>query len=279
MKGAGYTTPLFSESALKLIYSDTRGIPRLINHICTHALHATKKSGAEIVEADLIARISQDTARQVDPACNPPAPLSGAFPHYPHYPQRLACAALLIDVRTVTWVADWLINSPAIGGEKLPDKLRETQHRAHSCTLTPNPHDKPSQLYYCLSSRTITRTHDLIKDTTGQTARLFRPPFGEYNNRVIATLESLGYHTIQWSIDSLDWQKDMTRDGIITRVTSRAHPGGIVLFHNNATHTPQALEPIILKLKEDGYSFVPIGELLLTDNWYIDKGNGMQRKR
>jgi type II secretory pathway predicted ATPase ExeA len=64
MKGAGYTTPLFSESALKLIHSDTRGIPRLINHICAHALHATKKSGAEIVEADLIARISQDTARQ-----------------------------------------------------------------------------------------------------------------------------------------------------------------------------------------------------------------------
>ena len=64
MKGAGFTTPLFSESALKLIHSDTRGIPRLINHICTHALYATKKSSTEVVEAELVTRIIQDTARQ-----------------------------------------------------------------------------------------------------------------------------------------------------------------------------------------------------------------------
>jgi len=64
MKGAGFITPLFSESALKLIHSDTRGIPRLINHICTHALYATKKLNAEVVEAELVTRIIQDTARQ-----------------------------------------------------------------------------------------------------------------------------------------------------------------------------------------------------------------------
>jgi len=64
MKGAGYATPLFSESAIKLIHSDTRGIPRLINNICIHALYATKKSGSEIVEAELVTRITQDVARQ-----------------------------------------------------------------------------------------------------------------------------------------------------------------------------------------------------------------------
>ena len=64
MKGAGFITPLFSESALKLIHSDTRGIPRLINHICSHALFAVKKSNTEVVEAELITRITQDTARQ-----------------------------------------------------------------------------------------------------------------------------------------------------------------------------------------------------------------------
>lgn len=162
--------------------------------------------------------------------------------------------------------------------EKYPEVARQIAEAGHEIGNHSSTHPHMTTLSAEQITFEITRTHDLIKDTTGQTARLFRPPFGEYNNRVIATLESLGYHTIQWSIDSLDWQKDMTRDGIITRVTSRAHPGGIVLFHNNATHTPQALEPIILKLKEDGYSFVPIGELLLTDNWYIDKGNGMQRR-
>ena len=125
----------------------------------------------------------------------------------------------------------------------------------------------------------LSRTHDLIREATGQEPSLFRPPFGEYSNRVIETLAAMNYQTIQWSVDSLDWRENMTRDDILKRVTSRIHPGAIVLFHNNATHTPAALEPIILTLKEQGYSFKPIGELLLKENWYIDKSNGMQRSK
>lgn len=163
--------------------------------------------------------------------------------------------------------------------EKYPGVARQIAEAGHEIGNHSATHPHMPALSVEQITFEVSRTHDLIKETTGQTARLFRPPFGEYSNRVIETLYSLGYHTIQWSIDSLDWQQNMTRDGIIKRVTSRAHPGGIVLFHNNATHTPDALEPIILKLKAEGYRFVPIGELLLTDNWYIDKSNGMQRKR
>ena len=62
--------------------------------------------------------------------------------------------------------------------------------------------------------------------------------------------------------DSLDW-KDLSAQGIAQRVTSKVQPGSIVLFHNAALHTPEALPDIIEALLQDGYTFVPISELIL----------------
>ena len=62
--------------------------------------------------------------------------------------------------------------------------------------------------------------------------------------------------------DSLDW-KDLSAPDITKRVTSKVQPGSIVLFHNAALHTPEALPGIIEKLIQDGYTFVPISELIL----------------
>lgn len=62
--------------------------------------------------------------------------------------------------------------------------------------------------------------------------------------------------------DSLDW-KDLSAPDITQRVTSKVQPGSIVLFHNAALHTPEALPGIIEKLLQEGYTFVPISELIL----------------
>lgn len=161
--------------------------------------------------------------------------------------------------------------------ERYPDMAKKISDAGHEIGNHSSTHPHMPTLNVEQITFEISRTHELIKEATGQEARLFRPPFGEYSNRVIETLDTLNYLTIQWSVDSLDWQQSMTKDDIFKRVTTRIHPGAIVLFHNNATYTPEALEPIIVKLKQEGYSFVPIGDLLLTDNWYIDKSNGMQR--
>ncbi|MHB8124269.1 MAG: hypothetical protein ACYDEJ_01280 [Desulfitobacteriaceae bacterium] len=64
MKQAGVTTPVFTESALGLIHSETKGIPRLINTICTHALYEAKRNGSEVVEDAHIGRILADNERQ-----------------------------------------------------------------------------------------------------------------------------------------------------------------------------------------------------------------------
>lgn len=115
----------------------------------------------------------------------------------------------------------------------------------------------------------------MITEVTGQKPYLFRPPFGAYNNRVIQVAQGANIIPIQWSIDSLDW-KNLSAEEIYQRVIKRIQPGAIILFHNDGTHTPQALEPIIQYLKKEGYSIVPISELIYKDNYYIDI-NGIQR--
>ena len=74
---------------------------------------------------------------------------------------------------------------------------------------------------------------------------------------------------IQWSVDSLDW-KGISADEICDRVLKRIEPGSIVLFHNAAEHTPEALPRILDALERDGYTVVPVSELLLQGSTTID---------
>ncbi len=124
----------------------------------------------------------------------------------------------------------------------------------------------------------LERLHTALTNLTGIPPNLFRPPFGEYSNKVIEAAGELNYLTIQWSIDSLDW-KDISKQEVVRRVTSRLHPGAIILFHNNGQYTADALPEIIAQATEQGYSIVPISELLHQADWYIDPADGAQRKR
>ena len=71
------------------------------------------------------------------------------------------------------------------------------------------------------------------------------------------------------SIDSLDW-KEITAEQIVDRVTRNVKPGSIVLFHNNAEYVEEYLPSILDKLKSDGYEIVPIGQLIMKENYHMD---------
>ena len=110
---------------------------------------------------------------------------------------------------------------------------------------------------------------DKIEALTGVRPTLFRCPYGEYDDHVIDTVNALGVTAVQWDVDSLDW-KGLSAEEITRRVTENVEPGSIVLFHNAAEHTPEALPAIIEALLADGYTIVPIGELLLSGDYEID---------
>jgi polysaccharide deacetylase family sporulation protein PdaB len=109
----------------------------------------------------------------------------------------------------------------------------------------------------------IEKSHKLIKEVTGVDATLIRPPNGHYNQQSLKATEDLGYKTIIWNIDSLDW-KNPGRDVIIERVMKRLKPGGIILMHASDTpvQTADALPILLDKIKAEGYEIVTVGQLL-----------------
>jgi len=107
------------------------------------------------------------------------------------------------------------------------------------------------------------------KRSPGNGPFLFRPPYGDYDDKVVSTLRDQGHYTIQWDVDSLDW-KELSAGDITDRVLKKVQPGSIILFHNAAKHTPEALPGLIESLIQKGYKFVPISELIYKDNFTIN---------
>lgn len=110
---------------------------------------------------------------------------------------------------------------------------------------------------------------NIIEEITGKKIDLFRAPFGEYSDNLLTVAEEMGLYTIQWDVDSLDW-KNLSSEEITNRILSRVQNGSIVLMHNDGAHTLEALPAIIIGLKNKGYTFKTIGELIYRDNYTID---------
>lgn len=115
----------------------------------------------------------------------------------------------------------------------------------------------------------VSACNEKIESITGVSPTLFRCPYGEYDDHVVSTINQMGMSVIQWDVDSLDW-KELSAEDIYKRVTSKAAPGSICLFHNAALHTPEALPSIIEYLLSEGYEIVPISELIYHDQYTID---------
>ena len=85
----------------------------------------------------------------------------------------------------------------------------------------------------------------------------------------------MGLVSIQWDVDTLDW-KGLSGNEICTRVMDNIRPGSIILCHNNSDHILDALPMMLERLKQQGYTVGSIGELVMTENFEIDR-NGMQK--
>lgn len=158
-------------------------------------------------------------------------------------------------------VGDW--------ARKYPESVKELFDAGHEIMSHSDKHKHMTQLSVDEIAADIEACADSIEEVTGVRPTLFRPPYGEYDNKVVGTLRDLGYHTIQWDVDSLDWKETGVQD-VIDRVLGKAQAGSIVLFHNAAKYTPEALPAILETLLEEGYSFVPISQLIYTENYKID---------
>lgn len=106
--------------------------------------------------------------------------------------------------------------------------------------------------------REILDNNNVIRALTGVNMTLFAPPSGSYSKTTLKVAYNLGYKTIMWSKDTIDW-RDSDKDLILKRATSNLENGDLILMHPKQ-HTLDVLPQIISKIKEQGFSIVSVSK-------------------
>lgn len=160
--------------------------------------------------------------------------------------------------------------------ESYPEDVRAILADGHDLGNHSENHKNMSQLSDEQCQEELMKVHTKVQELTGYEMFLFRPPYGDYDNHVITNAQKCGYYPIQWSIDSLDW-KDYGVDDIVKRVveSDKLNNGAIILMHNGAKYTADALESVITGLQDKGYELVPISQLIYKDKYHM-KADGTQ---
>lgn len=150
-----------------------------------------------------------------------------------------------------------------------PDDVKMIFDAGHEIGNHSATHPHMSQLSAANIRKELKECSDKVEAITGVPTTLFRPPYGDYNDLVINTAAEEGYETIQWDVDSLDWKNYGTQP-MIDQVLGKVKSGSIILFHNNSDYITQALPTILDGLIAKGYEIVPISEILLEGETFID---------
>ncbi|MDR1616274.1 MAG: polysaccharide deacetylase family sporulation protein PdaB [Syntrophomonadaceae bacterium] len=147
--------------------------------------------------------------------------------------------------------------------KQYPEIVKRIQEDGHEIGSHGYRHINLSTLSQAEVGEEIQKAHNSIKEVAGLEAGLIRTPNGDYNDTVIKAIQENHYTGIQWSLDSLDWMNPGVKN-IIERVSARCKPGDIILMHASDTckQTDLALPDILNALKEKGFEFVTVSELL-----------------
>ncbi|MBQ8002197.1 MAG: polysaccharide deacetylase family protein [Clostridia bacterium] len=153
--------------------------------------------------------------------------------------------------------------------ERFPESLKKLHSAGHEI----GSHSYNHTLYSTLSKDEIIADMDkcdsCIEAVIGIRPTLVRAPSGDYTNNSILACKETNRYCIQWDVDSLDW-KELTEEEMKARIFEKVKPGSILLFHNGTKQTADALPGILTALKNEGYTFVKVGDLIYKENYTID---------
>lgn len=162
--------------------------------------------------------------------------------------------------------------------EKYADDVKAIYDAGHELGNHTATHPHMNKLSAQEIQKEIDDFEKLMVNITGERTKLFRAPYGEYNDNVITTVRSLGYEVLQWNIDSIDWKEERSAQTILDTVLPKLKGGSIILCHNNGFKIKEYLPTLIEEAQKKGFEFVTISELLLDGDTYIDV-NGVQKQK
>lgn len=169
---------------------------------------------------------------------------------------------------TFFMVGDWI--------EKNEDAAKKIYNSGHELANHSYNHPHVNNLSYDQNVEQIKKCSELIQKITGNPSTLYRGPYGEHNDTVLQAAKDNNHITIQWSIDSLDYNS-LTGEQMWERIEPKLENGSIILMHNGTENTATSLDVLITKIKEKGYNIVKVSDLIYKENYTIDNA-GVQHK-
>lgn len=157
------------------------------------------------------------------------------------------------DVKTTFFVGGtWAV--------KESDMLEKIYEKGHEIGNHGYTHKDQDKLNREQNQKEILTTHNIVKDLLNIDMNLFAPPSGAYSKTTVEVASSLGYQTIMWTRDTIDW-RDKDADLIYSRAVKDAKGGDLVLMHPTEK-TLEALENIIITLQEKGLKVTTVSDTL-----------------
>ncbi len=167
---------------------------------------------------------------------------------------------------TFFMVGDWI--------DENEEAARKIYEAGHEIATHSNTHPHVNDLSYEENLEELEKSNIKIEEITGKKTKIYRAPYGEYNDTVIKSATENGYKVIQWSLDTLDYTA-LTGDQMWARLNGKLKSGDIILSHNGTNHTADSLDMLIKNIKEEGFEIVTVSKLIYHENYDIDS-NGTQ---
>ena len=145
--------------------------------------------------------------------------------------------------------------------EYYPKIVEQVAKNGHEIGSHSNSHPDLTRLSVQAIQQELNETNEKIEQTVGMKPKLFRPPYGAFDEDVIYSATDYDHSMILWSVDSLDW-KNRNTSSVQNTILNNITPGAIVLMHDIHPSTAEALPQILDTLTNEGYEFVTVSELL-----------------
>ncbi|CQR56425.1 polysaccharide deacetylase family protein [Paenibacillus riograndensis] len=157
----------------------------------------------------------------------------------------------------VTFFLDgsWLSRNKELAAEMLK-RGHEMENHAYT-------HPNMSTLSRARATAEIQKTQNLLKESLGVTNIWFAPPSGDFDQETVDIAASLGLKTVLWTLDTVDW-RNPSPDSIISKISSQAEPGTLILMHPTASSS-QALRGMIRGIKAKGLQLGTVSQTLSAE--------------
>lgn len=160
--------------------------------------------------------------------------------------------------------------------EKFPEIAQRMAEEGHELGLHSNRHDYMQHMTKEEALDDLAECQSILTESTGVSARLFRPPGGLYSQALLAASRELGLSVVFWSVDPHDWDKEKSAQ-VLPYLLSHASAGDIVLMHDLTEHSVSAALSFIDTMYAKGYEFCTVSELAALSGETLSPGTYYNR--